>query len=638
MQSESSKRLSYTVILSLIVLVFIGDDAEARRRRGGFRSSKQFQSFRQSQFNPRSRSGCNQFFCRNTNVIQDRNNFADRFDGFSEIADFEQVPGFPNLLKKGNALFERTLTPDGNVRIRDLQIINGRVFGATDPIKTGKQLEEFYLRNLDKFGLDLDLVCFGQSVGFRRNHTRNHTGNAQLVSDFLRQSGACNPIVDTVTVELDTHGLEKLPGYAGMTAAEIGRRILNMLLNSVTNSAQILKINAGDVRADGTVQLPNLRRFLRSDALALAFRDNPFTKCGQPIPLQWLAERLMNPEIYYRLLGIPEKKTELGERLGVFTDKTQTKANKILVYTPPETKAKGKKESVPGLADERILERQPQQGDVSGKVNNVNLGRLGGAFYASWDFIDDPAAGSDQNARSVFKSGILATEDASEMLWSLPNGFMGAALFNGQGIRQNAAPKNVAVGGALDGTISPLGACLDCHRDGFNGGGVIRNNANSPERYTDVFAANSPHPKVDSFSRQFFMNGGNPEYEALKIRDNSDLVARHELAEARIVNDGKTQAGITDAMVAYRKVLSAEDQERELKVAPGSRAGVGAMTRRAFDDAYCGLKGLRPTQDIGRLNFSDSLRSGGGRNDVTQTIRNQNSRIQSGGRHNRFRR
>lgn len=593
----------------LIFALSVAEEAEARRRLFG--RDRPFLRFFGGPV-LRGSQGCGRSFCQNHNqFFRNQNNFANRIDA----RDVEQIQGFPNLVKNGNAIVERTLTPEGLVRFRELTILrDGRLFGAADPAETIRNLREFYLQNLDQFGIDLDDVCFGfgnTSRGRSRNGSKKISREADLVTRFLRANGGCNALNDTITVDLGTHGLtyEGVSDPGLSTEVTAGRRILNMILNSVANSSEILRIDRASVRTDGTVTLPNLSRFLRSDAIAMAFRDNPYTKCGQPIPLQWLAERLMNDEIYVRLLGIPQKLGDLGKRLGVFTDKTETQGNKTLVYTPPNSDIK---ESQPAEARERWLERQPQQGDVSGKLDNIRLGRPpsgglpGGFFYTSWDFIDDPAPGLNEEARTAFGTGRgVPTHDASEMLWEMPNGFMAGALYNAAGQRQKNAPINIAKGGKLE-TISPMVACLQCHVDGINGGGFIKG-SNPARRYTDVFAPGSPHPKVNPNLRNFFFPDGNTGYRREADRDSQRFVRVQELAEARVVVNGVTQPIVTDIIAKRREVLTEADQARELRLPPGSRAGSGKVSRAQFDQAFCTLKGgVRSSSDAQRLFINEN--------------------------------
>lgn len=174
-----------------------------------------------------------------------------------------------------------------------------------------------------------------------------------------------------------------------------------------------------------------------------------------------------NPAVYYSLLRVNQDRAAQFQRLGV---------NPVQQLNDEEAR-------VIGMQRTQIARNKNRMFTRYNIINNVPPGEIG--FLWITGDIDDADLGS--SAVNVFQNPLpfeangtaLYEHRAEEWLWTLPNGLMGAALYevqtsfsNGRksivGVRVNAAPETtvINIGNAFRGTIQVGNDCLNCHRQG----------------------------------------------------------------------------------------------------------------------------------------------------------------------------
>lgn len=472
-----------------------------------------------------------------------------------------QETGFSRLKANGNQLVE--VSRDGTVN-RIFFDNFGRVFGVRDP-QTVSQLKEFFLSNVDKI--------------------RGNQGNA--IRRFLARSGAGSAIFGGIAVDL-RNIVQVDPNESSFAPkgdqTNMAMAALNYLLNTMSQSARLMRVGPQNMRSDGLVGL-NLNGFMRGEALAALVNNNPYS-CGTGrVRIDWLIARAMDPQLYYQTIGAPQTFQQLSAQLGTEPNRRFTRGNKILIAPPDGNQP----ESLVGRHPERILEVQ----------NTRNI--PGGSLYMTYDNAYNQTPGAKADSASVKLNGIDTNVTAGEGIFTKPNGFLGFWLSNAAGQRQNAAPveiaQNVKHKSHVGDDVSAPVACMDCHNNGFIGGGVMAKD--SKRRYTDNFNLLT--------SRGLNQQGHfttNAVYNQRRARDSR--IFRNALIRSgsfwpdpdnKDLNTGEVGAAnlLGSYNNAYRGPLDMKAVAKELGTTPEVAAQItgrgpsGTVSRESFEQAYCGL-------------------------------------------------
>lgn len=179
----------------------------------------------------------------NAKVVNNNNNL--------DFTKDNEVKGFTNLLQSGNSILERASDRQVN---RIILLDDGRVLGVRAQ-ETVDQLKEFYLKNFNRL----------------RSSDQNRVSRfleRQGVSPLQFNEGVFTVDLDAGTVPDDLHGLD---------AKEYRRRGLNFLLNSISQSPELLKVGKEKL-GNKTIALDMAGR-VPTDALVYALEGNPYA-CG----------------------------------------------------------------------------------------------------------------------------------------------------------------------------------------------------------------------------------------------------------------------------------------------------------------------------------------------------------------------
>lgn len=549
-----------------------------------------FDSFnRNNQFNDINRLGAgvvNQFNPDNTGRRFDLVTGNSSFFNQGNLLDPRQtteIAGFSKVRTVGKQLAEL----DSNGIAQRLFIgRDGELIGGAKPpeARTVQQLKEFYLLNRDKF-----------------------QGNAKAVVDrFLARQGAISNgqfivDVDDFALDLDNEDTKltlakRFNGNVKAMRREMGTAALNYLLNTLQARFKI-KIPPGKVGSDGRVAL-NLAPFFRGEALALFQQADPSAACTGKIRLNKLVQFAMDPGNYYKFLNAPGTRKEVAQAYGVQDDKTLSSdrtlgnANKILITVDEN----GVKESgvVPG--EQRVLEVQ----------NASNIGTPDGrerSCYRSLDTIDQTAEGEQTRSRNIKSEGINFTHDAEEWLCLGSNGFMQGFLFNGPGLTLQRAPAEIANGGILGPSVRTVASCLDCHANGFIGGGTRGPGGKGGKPYLEHSFDVPDRPTIfrDSLSgrtlrhRDFFTTNGT--YKRRALADSQIFKeARVNTGSEFLNQDGEPFKTLPTMIAAFQKAVKPETAAVELGFgdSPGAIAKAKSLignfkTRSDFEAQFCQL-------------------------------------------------
>ncbi|MEZ5901469.1 MAG: DUF4384 domain-containing protein [Hyphomicrobiaceae bacterium] len=185
-------------------------------------------------------------------------------------------------------------------------------------------------------------------------------------------------------------------------------------------------------------------------ALIVPLSDNTRRLAGAQNPVvrgDWFAEAASAPDLYYKLLGVPQKLTELAKMNGIDIDYNVRvlRARRAIVRQSQVTRGN------------RLVERHP--------------GARGG-FWLVYDFASSsgdqdlfehplgPKAGG--GVRAPFKPDLL------RVVFTLPNGFLAYALYDAAGNRLDQVLPGVEepiYAGDVEPTLAG-GGCFSCHSDG----------------------------------------------------------------------------------------------------------------------------------------------------------------------------
>ncbi len=466
-----------------------------------------------------------------------------QLQGFSRIRTAgRNIVGTAAALVNGQPVFRAfSLFIDGAGVLRDG---GGRDLSLFDRDLV-KDVREFYFQNLDTFkggARNAVLRFLGRNAG--------NTGIfGQLKAQIRDQPGLSAGVVPSG------------PGYEGLGKDEIRKAALAFVMNTLSNSCTPLNFSLGEVGADGAIS-KNLNGFLENTRLATLLNENPYS-CGDsraPARVDWLVARAMTPEVYYSVAGFSDNFKTFANQIGVRSDQRNVQdfngrdIDRILVKGPRDSK-----ETSVGVNPQRVLEVQGRAGSQ-------------GSFYRSYDFIEYPTSGQNTVNRDVLSRGIEFASDASEMIFTKCNNFLGFYLADGKGARARAAPAEIAIDGSKS-VVSP-DRCLKCHANGFLGGG-LQKFGKGPEPYTDYFSQIRDIDR-DGFHARFFST--NPEYlerqkndsarfNAAKIATGAHLPHSKEAVAAEPFKAGQSLPVLPDMAEEYRKPLTLAQAAAELGVA-----------------------------------------------------------------------
>ncbi len=188
--------------------------------------------------------------------------------------------------------------------------------------------------------------------------------------------------------------------------------------------------------------------------LQVALPDDVKTAVATEIPVfqaDWFADAASKPPLYYALLGIPAKLNDLAKINGIDIEQNikSARARRAVIRQSNVTRGN------------RLAERHPD---------------ARGTFWLSYDFatssgdqdlFDHPLGPKPSSVvRSPFKPDLVRA------IFSLPNGFLGYALFDAAGNRieraQPGVEKSMSGGDELASHQSQAGAnCFECHTQGI---------------------------------------------------------------------------------------------------------------------------------------------------------------------------
>jgi hypothetical protein len=522
-------------------------------------------------------SRCRPVFNRRFNLVNRGGNRVVRGQGI-DFRNQKRIPGFSRIRTAGNAIVGVDkvgrafgIFVDGRGILRDGFGRNLSV-GDKDLVK---DLREFYVQNLDNFrGRARNTV-----LRFLARHSSNIGVFGQLaaaVRDVPGQSMGVVPSGD---------------GYKGFSKERIRTAALSFLMNTLSNSCTPLNFSEAEAGADGAIRR-DMSGFIDNVRLSTLLNENPYS-CGDaraPARVDWLVARGVTPEIYYPVAGLSDNLKTFSAQVGVKSDQQELtdfngqKIDRILVKG-----FRDDKESIVGVNPQRVLE-------VQSRAN----GR--GSYYRSYDFLEHPTPGQSTLNRDVLSRGIGFASDASEIIFTKCNNFLGFYLADGNGNRARAAPGEIAIDGGRS-VVAP-DRCLKCHANGFLGGG--RQAFGKGEDYTDHF---NDIAELGTFHSQFFSR--KPAYDARRIADSNNFNAAKRLAGAHLEdpqNPPNSLPILFDMAEEYRKPLTLQQAAAELgtSATPQLESMLelkpnGTIDREDFQRKFCLLRsslGLSSSQSL----------------------------------------
>lgn len=247
---------------------------------------------------------------------------------------------------------------------------------------------------------------------------------------------------------------------AGSEELAAARHGVTKLLNSLSAAAEPHALSAVD--PEGTLLAFRLQDFgwtaaqwqkLESaypKALVLPLSNRTRALAGAANPVvraDWLAYAVSDPKLYYSLVGIPEKLADLAKLNGVDLDANirLARARRMTLRTSTVTGAN------------RIAERHPG---------------LHGGFWLTYDFATSTGT-QDVFERPLGPKAYGANRtpfkpDGVRVMFTLPNGFFGYALYDPSGTRMDQTqPGTVAPAYPGDTDVHSAGeGCFSCHAGG----------------------------------------------------------------------------------------------------------------------------------------------------------------------------
>lgn len=316
---------------------------------------------------------------------------------------------------------------------------------------------------------------------------------------------------------------------AGQTKEQLAasRRALSKALNSLSLAPRIVR--PVPVDKDGLVMRVSLASLgwtvIQWNELLNAY---PYLEAPAFIRADWFIATALKPPLYYSLLRLPSNQRDLETDLGVdrdgdinaniaqraaITDSTVAIHNRVLEYHP----------AVTGLYR---LSYDTKNEDADRKIIRNPLG---------------PQFGDNPFGDRAFK------HDASEVIFDLPNGLHGYYAANGQGVRVDAVPNDVANDTTqLSGSpnIVPGLSCIGCHSQGIQTKISDVARAGSPVNGLELAKVAALYPQKERFS-------------AYLEKDKSRYL------KAELAATGQTDEPIRVAVEAYDKPIDLATAAKE---------------------------------------------------------------------------
>lgn len=475
-----------------------------------------------------------------------------------------EVQGFSNLLTDGKNIFERTLIPQGRIRVEVVRQLfiggSGQLLNSVDPL-TRTQVRDLYLKNFQKF----------------------QGGAKQLVARFLAANGAQDAFLGNLRVAIKGGILPpgvKLtsPKYANYSPEVVNAAGLAFAINLISNARNPIPIKAQNMFADGTIRM-NLGGAVDAAGLARLLNDNPYDCDKRGIArADWLVTKVLDPDIYYQITGLSANQDEFADQVGFIDDKKARRGGLLLAAG-----TRDKPESIVGRNPQRVLQWQPRR-------NSRGFDGRDRYCFRSHDFTQDPVPGVEEVSRDVFQTGVNFTADAGEWICQRSNGFPIYYLSDEKNRnRANNAPAEIALE-AGGGRVGVAEKCIKCHINGFHGGRTrnTRKGGEEAKPYTDHFARIPAALGQEFFSANADFSSGQ---EVARFNDGNvgrDYPAA-AIAASAIQDDAMQRAGayledpdwkkenqvnplvkvrglpvVSDLAEEYRKDLTVERQAQEL--------------------------------------------------------------------------
>jgi hypothetical protein len=265
--------------------------------------------------------------------------------------------------------------------------------------------------------------------------------------------------------------------YGGSTAGRTDtlRKAFFKLVNSVSNASEIAMPEA--VNAEKTLFRVNIDTYgWQEGDLSQLLAIHPFPlEADQPafpspadvdvkaqlqappvqtgttvkyLHIDWFLKTASRAPFYYELLDMPSRLLLLEQKLGIDTVKNLEAAAVVRAGFANSQVA----------AQQRVIERHASPH---------------GAYWRTFEF------GSSQGNKNVFQNplgpgSIFAdvserrfAADGHEVIYHLPNGLLGFAIFNGDGNRLDVAPSGQNDGIEDNATVNAGVSCMACHKAGF---------------------------------------------------------------------------------------------------------------------------------------------------------------------------
>ncbi len=166
----------------------------------------------------------------------------------------------------------------------------------------------------------------------------------------------------------------------------------------------------------------------------------------------WLAQQILQPQVYSRLIELGDNIEDIEERIGVDAERNIRNGRVMRL----------------GFRDSGV--------SFSNRMIERHQGRFG-PYWKSYDFADD-----DRGVQNIFQNplgpeingGVAGVDervfqhDGGEMIFALPNGLHGYALTDAAGNYLDVGPTEIVVDpNRRDNTVTNSVSCFACHSSGW---------------------------------------------------------------------------------------------------------------------------------------------------------------------------
>lgn len=308
---------------------------------------------------------------------------------------------------------------------------------------------------------------------------------------------------------------------------------------------------------------------------------------GTPVPLlrgDWLASAAMRAPLYYDLIGLPQSLQDLARLMSLDLDTGRSRAG---------TRRLGVRTSQVTLGP-RVIERQAAISKLIWLAYDFPAGDGGKAF-------DHPLGPSaDGSNRSAVRP------DGARLVFSLPNGLPGYAVFDSDGNRIDRAlsPRTPAEPADARGTTPGLG-CVSCHTAGLvDADDEMRTHVDSDKFAGDRdarAAALALYPPMAEmrrlfdddrakFRRALTSAGIDPDLTLHGLDIMSALARQYE----RDLDVGRAAAEFGLDAAAFIERLKSYDGSEDMQLV-ALRLRQGLISRPEAEQLYLALRGRRST-------------------------------------------